>query len=95
MLMLRPADRTAVNAPLTVTCVTKQVQTSFESTTIDRFGRTLLSVYLMQASEQQIRPGLTSEKLKLDFESYPAVKGISLPLPKEWFTEGEASTCMA
>ena len=43
VLMLRPADQTTVNAPLTVTCGTKQVQTTLESTTIDPSGRTLLS----------------------------------------------------
>ena len=59
VLMLRPADQATVNAPLTVTCGTKQ------------------------------------EKLKLELASNPAVKRISLPLPKEWYTEGEASTCTA
>ena len=73
-----------LNAPLTVTCGTKQVQTSLESTTIDPSGRTILSVHLMLASEQQIRPNLTLEKLKLELASNPAVKKISLPLPKEW-----------
>ena len=47
----------------------------------------------MQASEQQIRPDLTLEKLKLELVSNPAVQKISLPLPKEWYTEGEAGTC--
>ena len=55
VLLLRPADQPTVNAPLAVTCGTKQVQTSLESTTFD------LSVHLMLASEQQIRPDLTSE----------------------------------
>ena len=59
VLMLRPADQATVNAPLTVTCGTKQ------------------------------------EKLKLELASNTAVKRISLPLPKEWNTEGEASTCTA
>ena len=95
VLMLRPADQPTVNAPLTVTCGTKQVQTSLESTTFDPSGRTLLSVHLVLASEQQIRPDLTLEKLKLELTSNPAVKRISLPLPKEWYTEGEASTCTA
>ena len=95
VLMLRPADQATVNAPLTVTCGTKQVQTSLESTTFDPSGRTLLSVHLVLASEQQIRPDLTLEKLKLELASNPAVKRISLPLPKEWYTEGEASTCTA
>ena len=84
-----------LNAPLTVTCGTKQVQTSLESTTIDPSGRTILSVHLMLASEQQIRPNLTLEKLKLELARNPAVKKISLPLPKEWYTKGEASTCTA
>ena len=66
VLMLRPADQTTVNAPLTVTCGTKQVQTTLESTTVDPSGRTLLSVHLMLVSEQQIRPDLTLEKLKLE-----------------------------
>ena len=35
------------------------------------------------------------KKLKLELASNPAVKKISLPLPKEWYTEGEASTCTA
>ena len=65
VLMLRPADQTTVNAPLTVTCGTKQVQTGLESTTLDPSGRTLLSVNLVLASEQQIRPDLTLEKVKL------------------------------
>ena len=95
VLMLRPADQATLNAPLTVTCGTKQVQTSLESTTFDPSGRTLLSVHLVLASEQQIRPDLTLEKLKLELASNPAVKRISLPLPKEWYTEGEASTCTA
>ena len=38
VLMLRPADQTLVNAPLTVICGTKQVQTSLESTTFDPSG---------------------------------------------------------
>ena len=61
VLMLRPADQATLNAPLTVTCGTKQVQTSLESTTFDPSGRTLLSVHLVLASEQQIRPDLTLE----------------------------------
>ena len=95
VLMLRPADQATVNAPLTVTCGTKQVQTGLESTTFDPSGRTLMSVHLVLASEQQIRPDLTLEKLKLELASNSAVKKISLPLPKEWYTEGEASTCTA
>ena len=95
VLLLRPADQPIVNAPLTVTCGTYQVQTSFESTTFDPSGRTILSVHLMLASEQQIRPDLTLEQLKLELASNTAVKRISLPLPKEWYTEGEASTCTA
>ena len=95
VLMLRPADQATVNAPLTVTCGTKQVQTGLESTTFDPSGRTLLSVHLVLASEQRIRPDLTLEKLKLELASNPAVKRISLPLPKEWYTEGEASTYTA
>ena len=95
VLMLRPADQATVNAPLTLTCGTKQVQTGLEPTTFDPSGRTLLSVHLVLASEQQIRPDLTLEKLKLELASNPAVKRISLPLPKEWYTEGEDSTCTA
>ena len=95
VLILRPADQATVNAPLTVTCGTKQVQTGLKSATFDPSGRTLLSVHLVLASEQQIRPDLTLEKLKLELASNPAVKRISLPLPKEWYTEGEASTCTA
>ena len=95
VLMLRPADQTTVNAPLTVTCGTKQVQTTLESTTFDPSGRTLQSVHLMLASEQQILPDLTLEKVKLEQASNPAVKRISLPLAKEWYTEGEASTVHA
>ena len=49
----------------------------------------------MLASEQQVRPDLTLEKLKLELASNPAVKRISLPLPEEWYTEDEASTCTA
>ena len=59
VLMLRPADEATANAPLTVTCGTKQVQTGLESATFDPSGRTLLSVHLVLASEQQIRPDLT------------------------------------
>ena len=66
-----------------------------ESTTFDPTDRTLLSVHLLLASEQQTRPDWTSKKLKLELVSNPAVKGISLPLRKEWYTEGEASTCKA
>ena len=33
--------------------------------------------------------------MKLELASNPAVKRISLPLPKEWYTEGEANTCAA
>ena len=95
VLMLRPADQATVNAPLTVTCGTKQMQTGLESTTFDPSGQTLLSVHLVLASEQQIRPDLTFEKLKLELASNRAVKRIFLPLPKEWYTEGEASTSTA
>ena len=95
VLLLRPADQATVNAPLTVTCGTKQVQTGLESATFDPSGRTLLSVHLVLASEQQIRQDLTLEKLKLELASNPAVKRISLPLPKKWYIEGEASTCTA
>ena len=95
VLMLRPADQATVNAPLTVTCGTKQVQTGLESTTFDPSGRTLLSVHLVLASEQQKRPDLTLEKLKLELASNSAFKKISLPLPKDWYTEGEAITCTA
>ena len=49
----------------------------------------------MLASEQQIRPDLTLDKLKLELASNPAVTRISLPLPKEWYAEGEASRCTA
>ena len=38
VLLLRPADQPTVTAPLTVTCGTKQVQTSLESTTFDPSG---------------------------------------------------------
>ena len=95
VLLLRPADQPTVNAPLTVTCGTKQVQKSLKSTTFDPSGRTILSVHQMISSEQQVRPDLTLEKLKLELASNPAVKRISLPLPNEWYTEGEASTCTA
>ena len=95
MLLLRPTDQHTVNAPLTVTWGTKQVQTSLESTIFDPSGRTILSVHLMLASEQQIRPDLTLEKLKLELASNPAVKKISLLLLNEWYTKGEASTCTA
>ena len=95
VLLLRPADQPTVNAPLTVTCGTKQVHTSLESTTFHPSGRTILSVHLMLASEQQIRPDLTLEKMKLELASNPTVKRISLPLPKEWYTEGQASACTA
>ena len=81
VLMLRPADQATVNAPLTVTCGTKQAQTGLESTTFETSDRTLLCVHLVLASEQQIRPGLTLEKLKLELASNRAVKKISLPLP--------------
>ena len=83
VLLLHPADQPTENAPLTVACGTKQMQTSLESTTFDPSGRTIRSVHLMLASEQQIRPDLTLEKLKLELASNPAVKNISLPLPKE------------
>ena len=97
VLMVRPADQTTVNAPSTVTCGTKQVRTRLESAIFDPRGRTLLSVHLMLASELQIRPDMTLEKLKLELKLKlePAVKRTSLPLPKDWYTEGEASTCTA
>ena len=95
VLMLRPVDQTTVNAPLTVTRGTKQMQTRLESTTFDPYGRTLLFVHLMLSSERQIRPDLTLEKLKLEFASNPTVKRISLPLPKEWYIDGEAITFSA
>ena len=50
VLLLRPANQPTVNAPLTVACGTKQVQTSLESTTFDPSGRTILSVHLMHQS---------------------------------------------
>ena len=93
--MLRPANQTTVNASLTVTCGTKQVQASLESTTFDPSGRIFLSVHIMLALEQQIRTDFTLEKLKLVLVSSPAVKRISLPLTKELYTEGKASTCTA
>ena len=52
VLMLRPADQTTVNAPLTITCGTKQLQTSLESTTFDRSGQTLLNLHLILTLEQ-------------------------------------------
>ena len=57
VLMLRPAaaDKTTVNAPLTVTCGKKQVKTSLESTTFDPSGGISFSVHLMLAAEQQTR----------------------------------------
>ena len=58
-------------------------------------GQILLSVHLMLASEQQTRLDSTLEKLKLELASNPAVEKISLLLPKEWSTEGAASTCTA
>ena len=82
VLLLRSADQPTVNAPLTVTCGTKQVQTSLGSTIFDPSGPTILSVHLMLASEQQIRPDLTLEKLKLELASNPVVKKISLPHAK-------------
>ena len=47
VLMLRQADQTTVSVPLTVTCGTRQVQTSFESTIVDPSGQTLLRVHPM------------------------------------------------
>ena len=52
-------------------------------------------LHLKLASEQQLRPDLTLQKWKLELPSCPAFKRISLPLPKEWYTEGEVSTCTA
>ena len=49
----------------------------------------------MLSSKQQIRPDLTLAKLKLELASNQVVKKISLQLPKEWYSEGEASTCTA
>ena len=46
-------------------------------------------------SKQQIRPDLTLGKLKLGLASNPAIKRIAFPLSKEWYTDGEASTCTA
>ena len=88
-------DQNTVGAPLTVACGTKQVQRSLVYTVFDPSGRTLLSIHLMLASEQQIRHDLTLEKLKLELASNRAVKTISLPLPKKWHTKGEASICTA
>ena len=82
-LILRPADQTSVNDPLTVTRCTKKVQTSLESTTFNPSGRTVRSVHLMLASEQQIRPDLTLKKVQLELASNPAVESISIPLPKQ------------
>ena len=85
--MLRPADQTTVIAPLTVTCGTKQVQTSLESTIFNPSGQILLFVHSMLASEQQQKgPDLTLEKLNLDLAINAAVKKISLAMPKESLT---------
>ena len=72
--ILRRAEQDTVNAPFSVTCGTKQVQTILESTTFDPSFRTFLSVHLMLASD------LTLENSKLDLASIPSVKRISLPL---------------
>ena len=49
----------------------------------------------MLAAEQQKHKVVTLEKLKVELGSSPANTRYSLPLPKEWYTEGDASTCTA
>ena len=63
VLVLHPADQPAFYTPLTTSCGAKREQTSLESTTFDPQGRTLLSIHLMLAAEQQRRPTLTLAKL--------------------------------
>ena len=52
VLMLHPAKPSAFHIPLTITCGAKQVQTWLEPTTFDPQGRTLISIHLMLAAEQ-------------------------------------------
>ena len=82
--MLRPADQATVHAPLTVTCGTKQVRTSLESTTFDHSGRSLLSVHLMLALEQQIRPDLTYSPCHPGFGNLPYSWHCFCMLVKRW-----------
>ena len=63
VLMLHPAEPPAFHTPLTITCGAKQVQSWLEPTTFDPQGRTLISIHLMLAAEQQRQPTLTLAKL--------------------------------
>ena len=90
VLMLHPAEPPAFYTPLTITCGAKQVQTCLEPTTFDPQGRTLISIHLMLAAEQQRRPTLTLAKLWVELQTL--YKRVEIPRPKEWYAPGDSDT---
>ena len=90
VLMLHPAEPPAFYTPLTITCGAKQVQTCLEPTTFDRQGRTLVSIHLMLAAEQQRRPTLTLAKLWVELQT--VYERVEIPRPKEWYASGDSDT---
>ena len=63
VLMLHMAEQPAFYTPLTITCGGKPVQTCLKPTTFDPQGRSIISIHLMLAAEQQRRQTLNSAKL--------------------------------
>ena len=76
VLMLHPAEPPAFHTPLTITCGAK--------------GRTLISIHLMLAAEQQRRPTLTLAKLWVELQTL--YKRVEIPRPKEWYAPGDSDT---
>ena len=82
MRMWHPDEQPIVYFPLTVACGKNLVQTSLVLKTFDFQGRTLLSIHLMLAGEQQHRPGLTLVELEAQY------KKIEVMRPNEWYAPG-------
>ena len=55
VLLLHPTEQPTFYTPPTITCGAKQVHPCLESMTFDPQSRTLISIHLMLAAEQQQR----------------------------------------
>ena len=91
VLMLLPADEAHIATLLTITCGKVQMQTSWEPTTFDPFGQTILSIRLLLAIEGKQRSELTIEALIDEIADNPQFRQLTLPQPKEWQVKGVTS----
>ena len=91
VLMLRPAEMAHRATPLTITCGKIQIQTSPEPTTFNLSGRTIMSIRLSLAIEQETRPEITIETLMNEIATNENYRQSTLPQPEEGQVEGVTS----